>query len=350
MSGSTMGDRAAQPERELTPVEQHLGDRLAALIDGELDHDARERVLSHLATCCGCKAEADAQRRVKNVFADTAPPPPSDGLLARLQGLPGGTPYGGLPGGGEGFGLPGGGSGPAADPLRNPPVHPTRSAEPGSVWALDQLWGGRGLSALAPNRGFRIHEPERGLSSRGRRFAFAAAGAVSLAALALASGVGTGGSGGATVAKGDSGSTSASSVRTASSGGGGGERRRRDGGGTEHESSGPLINVSTQADGSSGAPLSTAPGVHRGAFWAAPTAAPADGERTGSGHPLLRDAFLSTRAARSLPPTADTEPAPYTLGAEAYAGLPPGAFPGGTIRQESGPASAQAGRAAYPRR
>ena len=90
--------------------------------------------------------------------------------------------------------------------------------------------------------------------------------------------------------------------------------------------------------------------MHRGAFWAIPTAAPADGERTDAGHPLLRDAFLSARAARSLPPTAESEPVPYTLGAEAYAGLPPCAFPGGTIRQEGGPASAQAGRAAYRHR
>ncbi|MFF9901752.1 anti-sigma factor family protein, partial [Streptomyces longispororuber] len=56
-----------------TPVEQHLGDRLAALVDGELGHEARERVLAHLATCCKCKAEADAQRRLKSVFATAAP-------------------------------------------------------------------------------------------------------------------------------------------------------------------------------------------------------------------------------------------------------------------------------------
>ena len=64
-----------------TPAEQHLGDRLAALVDGELGHDARERVLAHLATCAKCKAEADAQRRLKSVFATSAPP------LA-LRGLP----------------------------------------------------------------------------------------------------------------------------------------------------------------------------------------------------------------------------------------------------------------------
>lgn len=73
-----------------TPAEQHLGDRLAALVDGELKHDARERVLAHLATCAKCKAEAAAQRRLKSVFAQSAPPSPSEGFLARLQGLPGG--------------------------------------------------------------------------------------------------------------------------------------------------------------------------------------------------------------------------------------------------------------------
>ncbi|MFE7121490.1 anti-sigma factor family protein, partial [Streptomyces sp. NPDC057654] len=75
-----------------SPAEQHLGDRLAALVDGELGHDSRERVLAHLATCGKCKAEADAQRRLKSVFAETAPPLPSEGFLARLQSLPGGGP------------------------------------------------------------------------------------------------------------------------------------------------------------------------------------------------------------------------------------------------------------------
>uniref|UniRef100_A0AAU3I5E4 Anti-sigma factor n=1 Tax=Streptomyces sp. NBC_01393 TaxID=2903851 RepID=A0AAU3I5E4_9ACTN len=156
-----------------TPAEQHLGDRLSALVDGELGHESRDRVLAHLATCAKCKAEADAQRRLKNVFAEMAPPPPSESFLARLQGLPGGgdsdsprlnggTFGGGLPGvfgmRGETFGyVP---AGPHADVL--PP---------------------------APGRGFRIHdvsrhEAERS-ASRGLRFAFVAAGAVSLAAVAL---------------------------------------------------------------------------------------------------------------------------------------------------------------------
>ncbi|EKX67751.1 zf-HC2 domain-containing protein [Streptomyces ipomoeae] len=80
-----------------TPAEQHLGDRLSALVDGELGHEARERVLAHLATCAKCKAEADAQRRLKNVFAEAAPPPPSESFLARLQMLPAGDTDGGSP-------------------------------------------------------------------------------------------------------------------------------------------------------------------------------------------------------------------------------------------------------------
>ncbi|MEE1756402.1 anti-sigma factor family protein [Streptomyces sp. SP18CS02] len=157
-----------------TPAEQHLGDRLAALVDGELGHDSRERVLAHLATCAKCKAEADAQRRLKSVFAQAAPPPPSEGLLARLQGLPGGAPdddddRGGTFGSGrfgdgvfgmrtEGFGyVPLGGTAGAALP------------------------GGPGT--------FPIHEVGRPGAERspwrGRRFAFAAASAVSFAAIAL---------------------------------------------------------------------------------------------------------------------------------------------------------------------
>ncbi|WP_432094132.1 zf-HC2 domain-containing protein [Streptomyces sp. bgisy100] len=144
-------------------AEQHLGDRLAALVDGELGHDARERVLAHLATCCTCKAEADAQRKLKSFFAETAEPTPSEGLLARLQGLPGGDPgREGAPfGSGNGFG--------------------------DGVFGMspEQFAYGPAGAHRGPDRsGFRIHDVERS-ASRGRRFAFAAAGAVSLAAFAL---------------------------------------------------------------------------------------------------------------------------------------------------------------------
>ncbi|MEV0488159.1 anti-sigma factor [Streptomyces sp. NPDC050508] len=166
-----------------TPSEQHLGDRLSALVDGELGHESRERVLAHLATCTKCKAEADAQRRLKNVFAEMAPPPPSESFLARLQGLPGGDgdtdseepPGGGLFAGVGLFGV-----------KRNGPLD---VFEFGYVPA-----GPHAATALAPSspsarEGFRIHDVSRHdadrSASRGMRFAFVAAGAVSLAAIAL---------------------------------------------------------------------------------------------------------------------------------------------------------------------
>lgn len=193
----------------LTPVEQHLGDRLAALVDGELGHDARERVLSHLATCWSCKAEADAQRRLKNVFADTAPPPPSDGLLARLQGLP----AGGAAGPGSGSGTLGGPEG--TDDQDGGPM-PGVLRRVRSPLAFDYLPAGSGVSALTPDRGFpihRVHEVER-THSRGRRFAFVAAGAFSVAALALSGPLNTGSAGGSPVAAGERGGASAGPART----------------------------------------------------------------------------------------------------------------------------------------
>ncbi|MFB6563425.1 anti-sigma factor family protein [Streptomyces sp. NPDC056400] len=148
-----------------SPAEQHLGDRLAALVDGELKHDARDRVLAHLATCARCKAEADAQRRLKTMFVESAPPPLSAGLLARLQGLPGG-----------GLDDPSGPLDPAGPGRSSDPSGPA-GADPFDTFAY-------GLPVAArprPQEGFRIHEVGRPR----RRFAFVAAGAVSLAALAL---------------------------------------------------------------------------------------------------------------------------------------------------------------------
>ncbi|MEU6097343.1 zf-HC2 domain-containing protein [Streptomyces sp. NPDC047079] len=182
--------------RRPTPAEQHLGDRLSALVDGELGHETRERVLAHLATCAKCKAEADAQRRLKNVFAEAAPPPPSESFLARLQGLPSGGDVdgGGTPLGGGGFGrrLPS-----AAGLPPGPGVFGVRGEPFGYVPAgphATALSPSEG-QALSGDQGFRIHhvgrqDTERS-ASRGRRFAFAAAGAVSLAAIALG-GVSTG--------------------------------------------------------------------------------------------------------------------------------------------------------------
>ncbi|WP_231158326.1 anti-sigma factor [Streptomyces sp. CNZ748] len=162
-------------------AEQHLGDRLSALVDGELGHDARERVLAHVATCAKCKAEVDEQRRLKNVFAAAAPPPPSESLLARLQGLPagggfgdGGSPLGGsaLPGGSSGrFGSSSGVFGARRGERFEFAYAPVRRHQPTAAAAGDPDLVDR-------------HATDRP-SSRGLRLAFVAAGAVSLAAIAL---------------------------------------------------------------------------------------------------------------------------------------------------------------------
>ncbi|MGW1958490.1 anti-sigma factor family protein [Streptomyces sp. NPDC001920] len=174
-----MNDSRPTPTERLL-AEQHLGDRLSALVDGELGHESRERVLAHLATCARCKAEVDAQRRLKNVFAEAAPPPPSESFLARLQGLPAGGDLdgGGSPLGGGGFGGLSGRSG---------------STGAFGVKRSDRFEFGyvpsrpHGPVLPAADRGFRTHPVGRDAdrSSSRMRFAFVAAGAVSLAAIAL---------------------------------------------------------------------------------------------------------------------------------------------------------------------
>ncbi|MET7325248.1 zf-HC2 domain-containing protein [Streptomyces sp. NPDC005549] len=171
----------SRPECEGHLAEQHLGDRLSALVDGELGHDARERVLAHVATCPKCKSEVDAQRRLKNVFAEAAPPAPSESFLARLQGLPGGDADGGGP---PLAGLAGGFRTSASSGVLGP--------RRGERFEFDYVPARPHASVLPPSssgRGFRIHDVHRQESdrsaSRGLRFAFVAAGAVSLAAIAL---------------------------------------------------------------------------------------------------------------------------------------------------------------------
>jgi hypothetical protein len=136
-----------------------------------------------VATCPKCKAEVDAQRRLKNVFAEAAPPPPSESFLARLQGLPaGGDPDGdGMPPGGGG--LPGGLSG----RFGSSGVFGTKRGE---RFEFGYAPARPHIPALPPSSSgpFRIHDVGRhdtDRSSSRLRFAFVAAGAVSLAAIAL---------------------------------------------------------------------------------------------------------------------------------------------------------------------
>lgn len=70
----------------------HLGELAAALVDGALDHNGRDRALAHVMRCDSCRAEVDAQRRLKAQLAQVAFPPVSQGLAERLLSLPDRTP------------------------------------------------------------------------------------------------------------------------------------------------------------------------------------------------------------------------------------------------------------------
>ncbi|MFB6819178.1 zf-HC2 domain-containing protein [Streptomyces sp. NPDC056347] len=286
-----------------TPAEQHLGDRLAALVDGELKHDARERVLAHLATCAKCKAEAAAQRRLKSVFAQSAPPSPSEGFLARLQGLPGG------PGGGDdGPDGPFGGSGRFAEGFF-PVVQPSGS-RPGAP--ANEPFGGfgylpvpHGSSAVLPagsaRSGFRIHEVGReGERSpwRGRRFAFAAASAVSLAAIALGGALPSG-AGSSPAARAAGGGNAVTPLDTTARGEKGGSVSRRGSGGKG------LLGVRGERESSTAAAPSAVPGAAPAAPVVATTPAVLSGESL-AGSPFATGALNSTSASPLIRPTAPT--------------------------------------------
>ena len=61
-----------------------LGDLAAALVDNELSHDQRDRALSHITGCTGCRSEVDAQRRLKALLANQADPAFPAGLTGLL--------------------------------------------------------------------------------------------------------------------------------------------------------------------------------------------------------------------------------------------------------------------------
>jgi anti-sigma factor RsiW len=65
----------------------HLGQRLSALIDGELDGDERDRVLMHLARCEPCRGEAVALRTLKRRMNALGEAAADSALTLRLIGL-----------------------------------------------------------------------------------------------------------------------------------------------------------------------------------------------------------------------------------------------------------------------
>lgn len=66
----------------------HLGPRLAALVDGELSHDDRDRALAHIAGCAQCRSLVESERTLKGQLGSMAMPEPSARLMAALFQIP----------------------------------------------------------------------------------------------------------------------------------------------------------------------------------------------------------------------------------------------------------------------
>ncbi len=65
----------------------HLGQRLSALIDGELEGSERERVLVHMARCGSCRDEVAALRMLKRRMNALGEAAAGAGLTGRLMNL-----------------------------------------------------------------------------------------------------------------------------------------------------------------------------------------------------------------------------------------------------------------------
>jgi anti-sigma factor RsiW len=65
----------------------HLGQRLSALIDGELEGSERERVLLHMAKCGSCRDEVAALRMLKRRMNELGEAAAGAGLTGRLMRL-----------------------------------------------------------------------------------------------------------------------------------------------------------------------------------------------------------------------------------------------------------------------
>lgn len=70
----------------------HLGQRLSALVDGELSDEERDRVHAHLVSCAACRAEANQLRELKTSMRGLTDVPTGDTLARKLTAIaePGG--------------------------------------------------------------------------------------------------------------------------------------------------------------------------------------------------------------------------------------------------------------------
>jgi anti-sigma factor RsiW len=140
---------------------KHLGERVTALVDGQLGHDDRDRALAHIAGCELCRADVELERQTKAALRrlpDVEPPPE---LVRKLLALA--EPGGPLP------------------PERRP--FPG-AATPAVGWrAHDRRPGaGRPVDVAGPRR----PQGAPRLSTPRRRVRLAAAGVLSAGALTLA--------------------------------------------------------------------------------------------------------------------------------------------------------------------
>jgi len=61
----------------------HLGDRLSALVDGELNGAERDRAYSHLASCEQCRTEAAELRALKQKLRKLVSGAPAEAAMTR---------------------------------------------------------------------------------------------------------------------------------------------------------------------------------------------------------------------------------------------------------------------------
>lgn len=107
----------------------HLGDKVSALVDGQLPIEATERAHAHLAHCRDCRDAVEAERLMKARLSCLPAPEPGADLLGRLLAL--GGPSGPLaPRPGHVPGMPR----PAEVPLPHPAAEPV-GARSGYRWS-----------------------------------------------------------------------------------------------------------------------------------------------------------------------------------------------------------------------
>ena len=65
----------------------HLGNRLAAYVDGELPRVTRELISAHLMMCAGCREAVEEESRIKHGLTGLGTPGPSANLLGALLSM-----------------------------------------------------------------------------------------------------------------------------------------------------------------------------------------------------------------------------------------------------------------------